>query len=292
MGCTSLSEISIPNSVASIGNWTFSGCNSLTKISIPNSVVSIGNYAFSGCSSLAEILIPKNVTSIGDSAFSGCTNTVFKIYKDSYTDEYLKKEGINFLRIVYIDYIVEHVVSGGSIYIDTYTGTIVDCDNVVTGSSITIPDKINEVDVIAINNIAFKNCDNLAEITIPNSVTSIGNTAFDYFNKLIFKIYKNSYADKYLTQKGINSSRIVYIDEEYEKEPTLGDIDGNPEFNLNDVSLLLQKVLNPNLKLPIEKFDKFMDVIDVNHDGELTALDISLILQKLLNSDFVLPFEK
>ena len=69
---TTLTSITIPNSVTSIGNNAFSGCSSLASITIPNSVTSIGNGAFYGCSSLASITIPNSVTTIGNSAFSGC----------------------------------------------------------------------------------------------------------------------------------------------------------------------------------------------------------------------------
>ena len=47
--CSSLTSITIPNSVTSIGSSAFSGCYRLTSITLPNSVTSIGNYAFNGC---------------------------------------------------------------------------------------------------------------------------------------------------------------------------------------------------------------------------------------------------
>ena len=71
-GCTSLTSITIPNSVTNIGYSAFDSCTSLTSITIPNSVTSIGNSAFRGCTSLSSIIIPNSVTSIGHSAFSNC----------------------------------------------------------------------------------------------------------------------------------------------------------------------------------------------------------------------------
>ena len=55
-------------------SYKFSGCNSLTSITIPSSVTSIGDYAFEGCVSLTTIVIPDSVTDIGDHVFEGCTS--------------------------------------------------------------------------------------------------------------------------------------------------------------------------------------------------------------------------
>ncbi len=62
----------IPNSVTSIGNYTFYNCSSMTSITIPNFVTSIGESALYGCSGLTSLIIPNSVTSIDASAFQGC----------------------------------------------------------------------------------------------------------------------------------------------------------------------------------------------------------------------------
>ena len=72
-GCSGLTSVTIGNSVTSIGWSAFSGCSGLTSVTIPNSVTSIGNYAFSGCSGLTSVTIGNSVTSIGNYAFSGCS---------------------------------------------------------------------------------------------------------------------------------------------------------------------------------------------------------------------------
>lgn len=67
---TEITKLIIPNSVTSIGDYTFYGCSGLTSVTIPNSVTSIGGSAFSGCSSLTSVTISNSVTSIGDYALS------------------------------------------------------------------------------------------------------------------------------------------------------------------------------------------------------------------------------
>ena len=92
--CSSLTSVTIPNSVTSIGIGAFDGCSSLTSVTIPDSVTSIGSVAFLGCKGLADsngfiiirgvlhgycgeggvLLIPDSVTNIGDCAFCDCSS--------------------------------------------------------------------------------------------------------------------------------------------------------------------------------------------------------------------------
>ena len=165
--CSSLSSITIPNSVTSIGNSAFSNCTKLTSITIPNSVTSIGDSAFYGCSSLTSITIPNSVKSIGDSAFRGCSS----------------------LTSITIPNSVKSI--GDSAFFNCTKLTSITISNSVTSigdrafcncaklTSITIPNS-----VISIGISAFSGCFALTSITIPNSVTSIGDYAFSYSSKL------------------------------------------------------------------------------------------------------------
>jgi hypothetical protein len=70
---SSLTSVSIPNTVTSIGNSSFYNNTSLLSVSIPNSVTSIGSLAFANCNALTSITIPSSVTTIQNRAFLGCT---------------------------------------------------------------------------------------------------------------------------------------------------------------------------------------------------------------------------
>ena len=160
-GCTSLTSITIPDSVTSIGERTFSGCTSLTSITIPDSVTSIGSYAFYECTSLTSITIPNSVTSIGEGAFDHCTsltsitipNSVTSIGEDAF-------RGCTSLTSMTIGDSVTSI--GGSAFIG--------CTSL---KSITIPNSVT-----SIGEYAFAYCESLESITIPDSVTSIGEGAF------------------------------------------------------------------------------------------------------------------
>ena len=165
--CSSLTSITIPNGVTSIGNQAFDSCSSLTSVTIPDSVTSIGNYAFWDCSSLTSITIPDSVTSIGDSAFYRCRSLTSITIPDSVTS--------------IGNFAFEDCSSLTSITIPDSVTSIGDsafyrCSSL---TSITIPSSVT-----SIGNFAFKDCSSLTSITIPSSVTSIGSYAFDGCSKL------------------------------------------------------------------------------------------------------------
>lgn len=73
----------------------------------------------------------------------------------------------------------------------------------------------------------------------------------------------------------------------------LGDVDNDNDITAKDVAYVLQKVLNANFKLPIEKLvADYLKFADVNKDGVITIDDASMILQKVLNKDFVFHSKK
>jgi len=67
-------DYSIPDTVTTIGHFSFSRCRILKSVKIPNSVVSINTCAFFFCTNLTSVAIPDSVVSIGTAAFKGCDN--------------------------------------------------------------------------------------------------------------------------------------------------------------------------------------------------------------------------
>ena len=100
-----ITELTIPNSVTSIGGYAFCGCKGLTSITIPNSVTSIGNEAFFGCSSLTSITIGSGIKTIRESAFAKCSELT-DVYCDA---ESVPSTNATAFTDSYIEYATLHV---------------------------------------------------------------------------------------------------------------------------------------------------------------------------------------
>ena len=67
--------------LTSIGDGAFRGCSGLTSVTIPDSVASIGSRAFYNCSNLTNLTIPDSVTSFGADCFEGCPAYTLNLYR-------------------------------------------------------------------------------------------------------------------------------------------------------------------------------------------------------------------
>lgn len=143
-GCSNLVDIVIPDTVTYIGTSTFEGCSSITIINIPTSVNYIGSSAFCDCSNINDVTIPNGVTSIESSTFSGCSNMDRISLPESLT----------------------HIGSHAFAF----------CSKLM---AITIPYNAKDSSgVTDIDDFAFSECKLLGYLTLPNSVSHIGNGVF------------------------------------------------------------------------------------------------------------------
>lgn len=83
--CKHLTEVVLPSSLTSIGNYAFCGCSNLSSISLPSSLTSIGTYCFYDCSSITTLSLPPLISSIGNYAFNSCTSLATVYYSGTGT---------------------------------------------------------------------------------------------------------------------------------------------------------------------------------------------------------------
>ena len=190
-GCSSLTSVVIPDSVASISYSAFSGCSSIESITLPfvggsrtentflgyifgassqsknssyvpenlktvilsDACESIGRDAFAYCSSLVSITIPDSVASIGGGAFYNCSSLKDVHFIISSMERFVIMTGKD--RLPWVDV---HLI-------DAATGEEI--------TDVVIPDSVT-----SILDYAFYHCSSLTSVTIGNSVASIGERAF------------------------------------------------------------------------------------------------------------------
>lgn len=275
---TKLTGIYIPEKVSYIGIQALSFCNGMKEITvddknetyssdngvlfdkkktklivcpksktgnykIPEGVVSIENEAFSGCE-ISEIVIPKSVISIGEQAFFLCSY-LEKINVDSNNKSYSSLDGVLF------DKSKTCLVAYPSGKVGNYS----------------IPNG-----VVSIETFSFSGCWLTNKVAIPDSVTSIDNSAFYCWDMTIYG-NKGSCAESYANRKGFDFKPLS----EFAAIITtnmVGDLDDDGKITSADSLQILRQSVN------LEHFDDVhKGLADVDNDGSITSADALEVLR-------------
>jgi hypothetical protein len=251
--CTSLTSVTIPDSVTEIGVFVFNGCTSLTGIyvdennpnyssdsfgvlfnksqseivcvpgaiveyAIPNTVEKICDNAFAYCESLKSVTIPNSVKTIDDNAFAHCT----------------------------------------------------------TLTNVAIPSSVTKI-----NYFAFNSCTSLASVTIPDSVTEIGYDAFYGCTSLTDVYYEGSEEQWNGIKIGSANEPLANATIHYNYAPAhpAGDINGDGKVENSDLVTIARYIVgltDGDIKTAVEAY------ADMNNDGKVDNLDIVTVARKIV----------
>ena len=198
--CTKLFTLNLGAGVKTIDAYAFSSCAKVRTLNVPNSVTTIGTGAFSACRNLVSVTLGTGVTSIstrgsfgGTDAFSGCpireviNNSSLSIKKGESKYGGIASGAVEVhkgaTKIVEKDgFLLWNETVSGNNYVLAYVG-----DN----SVVTVPSTVDGKTYNAIYTAAFYKNSELVSITIPESITLIGENAFKDCDRL-YEIVNNS----------------------------------------------------------------------------------------------------
>ena len=173
-GCSGLTSVTIPSTVTDMGEYAFYSCSSLKSVTIPSSITSIGDYTFYSCRGLTSVTIPLSVTSIGAYAFYYCNGltsiTIPSKVTSVGTSAFSHCSG---LTAISVDSNNKAYASSDGVLYNKSKTELIQCPGGKAGT-VTIPSSVT-----SIGESSFYGCSGLTAVSIPAKVTSIGSSAFE-----------------------------------------------------------------------------------------------------------------
>ena len=178
-----LTSLVVPDSISAISDQAFQGCTGLTSVTFPSSAISVGDWAFTDCSFITSVNIPSSNATIGDYAFQNCTNlTDLTVSSSTISFGY---NVFNFTNLTNVIWSVKNCTLKNLPFEDlkkiktvTFTENVEHipaslCMGLYNLTTMTIPNSVT-----SIGEKAFYNCSGIRTINMGNSVTTIGKDAF------------------------------------------------------------------------------------------------------------------
>ncbi len=305
---TSITALTIPDGIKTIGDEAFAGCTAAVSVDLPaTSLVSIGKSAFRNCSALEQISIPGTVKDISDFAFLGCSslNSVTlsegteRIGLRAFSEASLMSVNLPASLKILGKYaflkcsdLTTITVNNGSAYFSANNGALTDATKcrliyVPEGNTAYTPTALLRTvergafystsrtsielptGVSSVSDKAFAGSDTLESVTLPRSVTSIGYDAFTA-SSAVLKCYSKSTAHLYAEENGVPYEIL-------EEDTTPYDANGDGMINAKDI-IEIKIYLADNTHFIYEPS------ADVNGDGVIDSDDIDLIADKIFST--------
>jgi hypothetical protein len=199
--CSDLTEVTISQSVSNIGTGTFEDCYSLSTVTFRGTITSLGDYAFSSCPGLSSLTIPDTVTNLGQYVFfgGGLTNVTIPAGLVSIGEAAFLY--CNYLPAINVDPANPAYASAAGVLLNKSQTELVEYPDGNLETSYTISNSVTSIgdtafeyckltvitiptSVTNIGNYSFESCSSLTGVIIPGSVTSVGDEAFAQCNGL------------------------------------------------------------------------------------------------------------
>ncbi len=273
-----ITSLTVPNSVISIQSCAFADCGELTDVVIGNAVSVIGSEAFSGCSKLTRLTIGESVNSIDDEAFSGCSNLAeltWNAIDCRFYNRNIPKNAINRVTIgSKVKKIPDYFLDGSLITNVILPNSVTTVGESAFAGCAELTDIVIGKTVNVIGENAFAGCVGVTKISCyPSKVPSIASNTFFEINKNVCELHV--LAGCYQSYRDADYWNQFYIIiEDLEVPMVPGDVNGDENVNVSDVTTLVNMILGVVAK------DE--QVADINGDGKVNVSDVTALINIIL----------